>query len=47
VGTKKVIGMHYDTFPYIEIDQIEADMVARRAEIDLILMQVKQTIEIK
>jgi L-ascorbate metabolism protein UlaG (beta-lactamase superfamily) len=47
VGAKKVIGMHYDTFPYIEIDQIEADMVARRAEIDLILMQVKQTIEIK
>jgi L-ascorbate metabolism protein UlaG (beta-lactamase superfamily) len=21
VGTKRIIGMHYDTFPYIEIDR--------------------------
>lgn len=47
MGAKKVIGMHYDTFPYIEIDQIDADMVARRSDVDLVLMQIKQIIDIK
>lgn len=47
LNARKVIGMHYDTFPYIEIDQIEADMVARRSDVDLALMQIKQIIEIK
>jgi L-ascorbate metabolism protein UlaG (beta-lactamase superfamily) len=46
VNTKKVIGMHYDTFPFIEIDQVAVDMIAKRSEKELILMEIGQTITI-
>jgi L-ascorbate metabolism protein UlaG (beta-lactamase superfamily) len=46
VNTRKVIGMHYDTFPYIEIDPIEASIIAKRAEKELVLMEIGQTIEL-
>jgi L-ascorbate metabolism protein UlaG (beta-lactamase superfamily) len=44
VGTKKIIGMHYDTFPYIEIDQAKAKKAAERAGKELILLNIGDTI---
>lgn len=46
VNTNKVIGMHYDTFPYVEIDPIEANIIAKRADKELVLMEIGQTIEL-
>ena len=38
VGTKRIIGMHYDTFPYIAIDQEAAKKAAAEAGKDLMLL---------
>jgi L-ascorbate metabolism protein UlaG (beta-lactamase superfamily) len=46
VNTRKVIGMHYDTFPYIEIDPIEANIIANRADKELVLMEIGQTLSL-
>ncbi|WP_114784364.1 metal-dependent hydrolase [Botryobacter ruber] len=46
VQVDKVIGMHYDTFPYIEIDREEVTEVAKMAGKDLILMEIGQTIRL-
>ncbi|RAU83033.1 metal-dependent hydrolase [Pontibacter arcticus] len=46
VQVDKVIGMHYDTFPYIEIDHEEVKDVARMADKELILMEIGQTISL-
>jgi L-ascorbate metabolism protein UlaG (beta-lactamase superfamily) len=46
LGTKKVIGMHFDTFPYIQIDHKEALLTAEFNEIDLTLPKVGQVIEL-
>ncbi|GAB2535258.1 metal-dependent hydrolase [Rufibacter soli] len=46
VNVKKIIGMHYDTFPYIEIDHVEALELARRQQKELILMEIGQTLEL-
>lgn len=46
VQVEKVIGMHYDTFPYIEIDKEEVMEVAKMADKELILMEIGQTIEL-
>jgi L-ascorbate metabolism protein UlaG (beta-lactamase superfamily) len=46
VNTRKIIGMHYDTFPYIEIDPVEADIAVKRAEKELLLMKIGETIKI-
>ena len=46
LGTKKVIGMHFDTFPYIQIDHKEALLTAQVNEIDLTLPKVGQVIEL-
>ncbi|MEO5642470.1 MAG: metal-dependent hydrolase [Bacteroidia bacterium] len=43
----KIIGMHYDTFGYIKIDQEEAKRKFARAGKSLTLMQIGETIEIK
>jgi L-ascorbate metabolism protein UlaG (beta-lactamase superfamily) len=43
-GVKKVIGMHFDTFPYIQIDHEEAIMLASFNEIDLVLPKIGETI---
>lgn len=44
VGTTKIIGMHFDTFPPISIDKTTAVMTAKRAEKELILMNIGETL---
>ncbi|WP_347156872.1 metal-dependent hydrolase [Pontibacter chitinilyticus] len=46
VQVDRVIGMHYDTFPYIEIDKQEVKEVAQMAGKELILMEIGQTINL-
>ena len=46
VQVDKVIGMHYDTFPYIAIDHEEVKEVAQMAGKELILMEIGQTINL-
>lgn len=46
LNTKKIFGMHYDTFPYIEIDCIEATMIAKKNNKELILMDIGESQEI-
>lgn len=46
LGVNKVIGMHYDTFPYIEINHAEAKILADRNDIELILMAIGETISL-
>jgi len=46
LGVNKVIGMHYDTFPYIEINHSEAKIAAGFHEVELILMKIGETISI-
>jgi len=46
VQVDKVIGMHYDTFPYIKIDKEEVQEVAQMAAKELILMEIGQTINL-
>lgn len=46
VGTKKIIGMHYDTFPYIEINLEEAKKAATKAGKELILLNIGESIKI-
>ncbi len=44
VGTDKIIGMHYDTFPYIEIDLQAAKKTAAEAKKELILLNIGESI---
>ena len=46
VQVDKVIGMHYDTFPYIKIDRQEVQEVAQLVDMELILMEIGQTINL-
>jgi L-ascorbate metabolism protein UlaG (beta-lactamase superfamily) len=46
VNTKRVIGMHYDTFPFIQIDPIETLELARRAGKELTLLQIGEKINL-
>ncbi|MCC6600369.1 MAG: metal-dependent hydrolase [Crocinitomicaceae bacterium] len=46
VKTKKVIGMHFDTFPYILIDHASTIATFNNAGVELILPAIGQTIEI-
>ncbi len=46
VGAKHVIGMHYDTFPYIKIEQDEAMSKFASAGLKLTLIQIGESIEI-
>lgn len=46
VNCKNVIGMHYDTFPYIEIDGAEAKSKFKQAGANLALMEIGETIEL-
>lgn len=46
VNTKHVIGMHYDTLPFIQIDHLEALELARRAGKELTLMQIGEKINL-
>ena len=40
IGCKRVVGMHYGTFPYIEIDTAEAVSAFAAAGVELILFSV-------
>jgi L-ascorbate metabolism protein UlaG (beta-lactamase superfamily) len=44
VGTSRIIGMHYDTFPYIEIDKDAARSAAHEAGKELLLLTIGQNI---
>ncbi|MCH7412356.1 metal-dependent hydrolase [Belliella sp. R4-6] len=44
VGTDKIIGMHYDTFPYIEVDLEAAKKAALQAKKELILLNIGESI---
>ncbi len=46
VGVKKIIGMHFDTFPYIQIDHKEAMMIASFNETELILPEIGKPFDI-
>lgn len=46
VGASKVIGMHYDTFPYIEIEHKAALKQAKESGIEFTLMEIGQTITV-
>lgn len=45
IRCKKIIGMHYDTFPYIEIDKQSAIEAFAKEGITLILPTIGETIE--
>ena len=44
VKTNKIIGMHYDTFPYIKLDRKEAENVAANGKKELKLMDIGDTL---
>lgn len=44
VGTKKVIGMHYDTFPYIKIDKEATIKAADKGGVELIMFNIGEKI---
>jgi L-ascorbate metabolism protein UlaG (beta-lactamase superfamily) len=44
VGTNTIVGMHYDTFPYIEIDHENARQLAKEAGKTLNLLAIGETI---
>lgn len=46
VGTKKFVGVHYDTFPPIELDRAAALKAAQAAGVELLLPGIGETIEI-
>lgn len=46
VQTKKVVGMHYDTFPAIAIDHQAAQNAFTSKGIELLLPQIGETIEV-
>ncbi len=46
IGCTKIIGMHYDTFPYIEIDKEEALEKFQKAGLELILFVIGETKEL-
>lgn len=44
VGAQKVVGMHFDTFPAIVINQEEAQQKASQAGKELVLLKIGETI---
>lgn len=47
VQVNKVMGMHYDTFPYIEIDKTLAKQKFAEAGLELLLLEIGNTQDIK
>ena len=45
IKCKKVIGVHFDTFPYIAIDHNEAMALAATAQVTLTLPNIGDTID--
>lgn len=46
VGVKRFVGVHYDTFPPIKIDHVEAKKAAQGAGLELLLPGIGETIDI-
>jgi len=46
VGCNKVLGYHYDTFGYIEIDHLKAQKIFSDAGKELILLGIGETLEV-
>ena len=46
IKCNKVIGLHYDTFGYIKIDQEEAVRKFKEKGKELILLKIGETIEV-
>ena len=46
VGCKQVVGVHYDTFPPIRIDQAEAEATFARAGVKLHLLPIGRSVEL-
>ena len=46
VDCRKIVGMHYDTFPYIVIDKEEAIEHFKKREKELILLDIGETLNI-
>ena len=44
VKTNKIIGMHYDTFPYIKLDRKEVENVAANGKKEVKLMDIGETL---
>lgn len=44
VGTRKIIAMHYDTFPYIQIDKEATKKAADKAGMELIMLNIEENI---
>lgn len=47
IGCQRIVGMHYDTFPALEIDHEEAKKKFNDAGKELILMEVGETKELR
>lgn len=45
LNTKKVVGLHYDTFGYIIIDHEDAKNTFQAAEVDLTLLTIGESLE--
>jgi len=43
IGAKKVLGLHFDTFPFIEINKEQAAAYFNEKNIELILPEVNTT----
>jgi L-ascorbate metabolism protein UlaG (beta-lactamase superfamily) len=46
VGTNKIVGVHYDTFPPIKIDHAAAVKTAQAGKKELLLPKIGETIEV-
>ena len=46
VGTRKFVGVHYDTFPPIKLDHAAARQAAQSAGLDLLLPAIGEKVEI-
>jgi len=46
IQCSNIVGCHYDTFPYIEIDKSAAISTFRQADLNLTLLEISETFEI-
>jgi L-ascorbate metabolism protein UlaG (beta-lactamase superfamily) len=46
VGTKKIVGVHYDSFPPIKLDHAAARSAAEQAGVQLLLPKIGETIDV-
>ena len=46
VKCKKLIGVHFDTFPYVSINHEEASALAKNAEVELTLPKIGETLSL-